>query len=520
MSIGTISRPFNQTIQAILPFLKRQTKFSFIVLSILCLLAAKVYRYFAVPKHLKQFPKFGVFSMLCSFMSLESVYERNQKYIMPFLQQGHPLYIMKLPFEWSMIVISPDLAKVILMKTDAFPKSHEFLDRLGKNNIFVKFLGTKNIAITNGDVWKKQRRLMNPVFHRAMPIQTFGKVMPRLFERIDEKPLKSPMAMLVKRFTLDVLGLAIFAYDFNALLGDPEGWTETYEMIMNYLFDPWMSVLSTFEPVLQMMPSRRKSAQAVDKLNNMILALAKDRRKEISQGKIVHTPDQEKDLLTLLIEVGMEEGIDMTDGELRENLCAFFLAGHDTTGNALTCCLYNLAKNEHVQDKLRKEIISVMGDTDEDRVPTMEDLKQMPYLNRVIKENLRHCGPTDRVLDRVANEDIVVQGITIPKGTTLNIDVISIHMNPRYWRNPEKFIPERFEKHACPPTMAYMPFGQGPHQCIGMNFSLIEQKVFLTMLIKRYSVKIPKDSIHAEKIMFDNPSNFAPADLDMNFHLR
>ncbi|OBZ81926.1 hypothetical protein A0J61_10026 [Choanephora cucurbitarum] len=321
-------------------------------------------------------------------------------------------------------------------------------------------MGANNVATTNGDVWKRQRKLINPVFHRAMPVKTFGRVMPRLFDRIDENPLKSPMAVLVKSFTLDVLGLAIFAFDFKSLLGDPEGWTKTYETIMDHLFDPWMTIFAKIEPILQaVIPSRRRSYQAVQKFNGMILALAEKRREEILEGKDVYTPDQEKDLMTLLIQVGMEQGIHTTNEELRENLCAFFLAGHDTTGNALTFCLYNLAKHKHVQDKLRNEIISVMGDTGEDRIPTMDQLKQMPYLNLVIKENLRHCGPTDRLMDRVANKDIVLNGITIPKGTTLNVDVTSIHMNPEYWQDPEKFMPERFEDHANPSTIAYLPFG-------------------------------------------------------------
>jgi len=144
-----------------------------------------------------------------------------------------------------------------------------------------------------------------------------------------------------------------------------------------------------------------------------------------------------------------------------------------------------------------------------DNVPTLEDLKKMEYLDLVIKEvgvyshanchvspnplqNLRRSGPVDRIVSRDATEDFIIGGTLIPKGTQVNIDIGSLHFNPKLWHNPEEFIPERFApggEHDSHEGFAYLPFGHGARQCIGMNFSVIEQKVVIAMLGKLHVSK-------------------------------
>ncbi|CEG64279.1 hypothetical protein RMATCC62417_01282 [Rhizopus microsporus] len=213
----------------------------------------------------------------------------------------------------------------------------------------------------------------------------------------------------------------------------------------------------------------------------------------------------------------------LTEEQLRHNIAVIFLAGHETTANTLAFCLYNLAKYKHVQDKLRKEVIEILGNEPVDVTPTLEELKRMEYLNMVIKENLRLNGPADTVLPREAAEDVTLAGTFIPKGTLLNLDIGSIHRDPRVWKNPEEFIPERFGpngEQGDHTGFTWIPFSSGSRQCIGMNFSLAEQRIFLAMTLKKYEIEIPKDSIHSDHLVFDQVRTRSPANLELTFKRR
>jgi cytochrome P450 len=165
------------------------------------------------------------------------------------------------------------------------------------------------------------------------------------------------------------------------------------------------------------------------------------------------------------------------------------LAGHDTTANALSFALYYLAENPEIQQRAREEAISVLGDNHEDIIPTVEDTKQMEYINQIMKETLRMNGPASTVVTRVSTEDSELAGSFIPKGTLLNVNIFDTHHSAKNWSDPLTFDPDRFatdrdEKKNSVQGSNWVPFGGGARQCIGMNFSLNEQRVMLSMLCK------------------------------------
>ncbi|KAG1444186.1 hypothetical protein G6F55_012411 [Rhizopus delemar] len=207
------------------------------------------------------------------------------------------------------------------------------------------------------------------------------------------------------------------------------------------------------------------------------------------QSLINNKPDNEKDLVTLMLEAGMQEDVSITNEELRHNMAALFLAGHASTSSAVSFCLYHLAKNKRVQQKLREEIINILGNGDMDIVPSLEELKQMKYMNMVIKENLRLNMVLDLLLPRKTAEDIFLAGTFIPKDTNIAVDVGALQRDPRSWKDPDEFVPERFEddgEQNSHEGLTWVPFSNGTRQCIGMNFSLMEQRLTLTMLSKTY----------------------------------
>lgn len=167
----------------------------------------------------------------------------------------------------------------------------------------------------------------------------------------------------------------------------------------------------------------------------------------------------------------------------------YTLAGHDTTANALSFAIHALARDPDLQQKAREEAISVLGDAPEDVYPTAEDIKQLHFINRVIKENLRFSGPATTGTPRRTVQDTEVAGYYVPKGTPVVVNIYDLHHNPTLWNDPEKFDPSRFvdggeADQKAGGGIAYAPFFHGQRMCIGMRFSLDEQRVMLSCLRK------------------------------------
>lgn len=141
-----------------------------------------------------------------------------------------------------------------------------------------------------------------------------------------------------------------------------------------------------------------------------------------------------------------------------------------------------------MQQKAREEVIKILGDAPMDVLPTIEDTKNMTYINMVIKETLRINGPAVRVLTRITNQDTELSGTFIPKGTQLTVNIFDIQHTEEYWKNASIFDPERFSDDGTNEgSSTWLPFGNGARMCIGMNFSMCEQRVILSMLCKLYA---------------------------------
>jgi len=175
----------------------------------------------------------------------------------------------------------------------------------------------------------------------------------------------------------------------------------------------------------------------------------------------------------------------------------FFLAGHETTATALTWACICLGAYPEIQEKIYREIVEKLG---KDKVPTFDDLSKLEYLECFINENLRLNPPVGLLPTRRATEDIRYKedsiNQVIPKDAIIGIFFRAIHTHPDHWENPEKFDPDRFlpDNRKGRHHFAFMPFSLGPRQCIGNNFSLVEQRLFLTRLLQKFEVKLAKHS--------------------------
>ncbi|KAL9649888.1 hypothetical protein ABK040_011361 [Willaertia magna] len=185
--------------------------------------------------------------------------------------------------------------------------------------------------------------------------------------------------------------------------------------------------------------------------------------------------------------------------ELRDNIILFFIAGHETTANALSSALFCLAKYPDVQEKLVKEIdqISIDKSKDRDTLPSWDVLNnQLPYLKAFINEVLRFYPPVSQVVPRVTTKDTELCGYHIPKGTLISPNLYASVMGD-HWGDPQEFRPERWlERSKLPSLTSYVPFGGGKHICIGNKFSLCEQTIFLYSLLRRFKVEFPQGIKH------------------------
>jgi len=282
------------------------------------------------------------------------------------------------------------------------------------------------------------------------------------------------------------------------------------------------------------LPKRDKIHRNMDKLSKLFEEIIQKKKLVIQQKgyEPIGDEDNEKDLLTMMIEANETEKFEvLSDQELRDNLAAFFVAGLDTTANAISSIVYFLAVHKDIQQKAREEAIAILGDAPEDVIPNIEQTKQFKFIDQIMKESLRLFTPVTSMVPRKTTKDVDLGPYYIPKGSIVNVDIYAIHHNPNNWVNPELFDPERFAEGGENEVRAgndnsasyfWIPFSGGGRQCIGMNFSLVEQRVVLSMLLRKYEWSLPADSVHKDGIKL-NPKfvlALSPLNLIVNFHPR
>ncbi|OZJ04259.1 hypothetical protein BZG36_02468 [Bifiguratus adelaidae] len=432
--------------------------------------------------------------------------ERRRKEVIPLLAKGEPAYFSSERGVYTLYVAEPKMARTILMRTGTFP--HDMLGAMPKGSIFDKLVGTPSIVNSNGHIWKTHRKIASPAFRKSMPLQLFGKATLELFEEFKKANYKVDSSDYMERFTLDVIGRAAFDMTLN---------------VMMTVFNAINLATAKFDPLLYRLSAKRRQAHAdLDTfLSTIDDVIAKKRATLSSDIARSDEEDAEKDLLTMILEANNDEGDDgqkLTDEEVKSNIITFFVAGHETTSNALNFAMYHLSQNPtwsklHPTGRIfktkqeQKMTIAIMGDEPRDIIPTNEQLQKLRYINQNIQEVLRLDPSALATTSRETLEDTEVGGRVITKGTKVTLDVWSLHHNPCVWEDPERFNPDRFAPEGefeKLDNFAYLPFSHGSRQCIGMNFSLAEQRVFLLMFLRKFEVKLAPNNIHKDGLIYND----------------
>ncbi|MFI9402230.1 cytochrome P450 [Nocardia sp. NPDC052316] len=380
---------------------------------------------------------------------------------------------------------------------------------VGRQSNYVKTLNAKvaamalgNGLLTNeGDAWTRQRRIMQPLFARRQ-LDRFAEYMitaaDRSLRRWETRPDGDQLdvSVAMNALTLDVTAPALFGSDLS------EDAAHVHEALVEILrcVGKAMTSLLTWLPArlpgvtpdmaLRLQAPRwRKLDAAVAVLDDVVARLIRERQ--------ANPQDDRHDLLGLLLDARDEKGAAaMSPRQVRDELVTFLLVGHDTTAYSLAWTLMLLSNNPEARERLIAEVDTVLGD----RRPTPADLDELPWTSAVIEEAMR-LYPPSWLIERQAAADDVLGGYAIPAGATVYVASYLLHHDPKSWPNPEGFDPRRFlpenKQFVYPATgagspkprsrYAYLPFGAGHRQCIGLGFARIQAKLILAMLTQNYT---------------------------------
>ena len=327
----------------------------------------------------------------------------------------------------------------------------------------------------------RQRRLAQPAFHRAR-IHGYGEVIAQATAKTTAtwrdgsvSDIHADMLLLALR----IVGRTLFSLDFEA---DVEPIAEAVDAFQTFLFLAFLPVPHLLQRLP--LPSMRRIRRGREHMDKLIFKVIAERRAD---------PTDRGDLLSMLLasedtEDGSGAVTRMSDTQVRDECLTVLLAGHETTANALSFILWQLAANPEVQERLAEEATRVLGG----RLPTADDYPNLPYAEQCVAEGLRLYPPV-WVTSRMASEAYEYRGLTIAKGTFLLAPQIAVQRDPRFWPEPERFDPGRFTKEAKAgrPKLAFFPFGAGSRQCIGEGLAWMEGVLALAVMAQDWRLVLP-----------------------------
>ncbi|EHH52027.1 hypothetical protein EGM_12391 [Macaca fascicularis] len=330
------------------------------------------------------------------------------------------------------------------------------------------------ITVAEDEEWKRIRSLLSPTF-------TSGK-------------------LVFGAYSMDVITSTSFGVNVDSLNNPQDPFVENTKKLLRFnTLDPFFLSIKIFPfltPIFE--------ALNITVFPRKVTSFLRKSVKRIKEGRLKETQKRRVDFLQLMIDSQNSKDTEshkvLSDLELMAQSIMFIFAGYETTSSVLSFIIYELATHPDVQQKLQKEIDTVLPNK---APPTYDTMLQMEYLDMVVNETLR-LFPVAMRLERVCKKDVEINGISIPKGVVVMIPSYVLHHDPKYWTEPEKFLPERFSKKNKDniDPYIYTPFGNGPRNCIGMRFALMNMKLALIRVLQNFSFKPCKETQIPLKLSF------------------
>ena len=382
----------------------------------------------------------------------------------------------------------PDLAEdVLVQQADRFVKVYDPRRPVG----LALVLGN-GLVTSSGEVWKRHRRIIQPVFHRSRMAAMADRMAQVGEQRIagwaghEGQPVDIATEMM--QLALEVISQTMFT---TSMAQHIEHISRALRVSLKYAFDSFHNplCLPSWVPTAR----NREFRSVMQFMDNLIYGLLGERRR---------TGATHGDLLDLLLQARDEEtGAGLTDQELRDEALTIFAAGHETTANALAWTWYLLATHSEAKARFHEEVDKVL----QGRTPTADDLQHLPYTRAIFDESLRLYPPAPAV-QRKAETDTTVGGLSLPEGALVLVGTYNLHRHPSFWTNPEQFLPERWLDGERPASRyAYLPFGAGPRACVGIHFASVEGPLLLALIGRRYDLQLAQENVEPELMVTLRP---------------
>ncbi|APS38407.1 MULTISPECIES: cytochrome P450 [Salegentibacter] len=354
----------------------------------------------------------------------------------------------------------------------------------------VKYVG-KGLLTSEGEHWKKQRKLIQPAFHKKQLANLLDSIKQAILleykkitvnEELDIFPIYNDLAF--QTVVKSLFSSAANQEEINRLQYITE---ETQKMLVKELRQPylgwWFKASGKIDSYLKLTAEAR----------NILRKIVQERRE---------SNEKYDDLLDMLLEAKYDDGNFMDEEQLIDEILILFTAGHETTSNSLTFTAQLLALNPEWQEKIYEEISSLKE----------QDLDLMSYVikcqitQQVIEESMRLYPPA-YFIDRVNLEEDEFEGKYFQPGSNLLFSIHEVHRHPDLWEDPDAFKPERFAEGGRKYSSQYFPFGAGPRKCIGNNFAMFEMIIAVTELVSQYKIVPGFDEIDIKPLITLKPKN-------------
>lgn len=356
-----------------------------------------------------------------------------------------------------------------------------------------KTLLGNGLLTSEGSFHLRQRRMMQPAFHReriaeyARVMSVFADEMAAQWSDGETRDISHEMM----RLTLRIVAKTLFDADVTREADEVGRSLTTIVDMFNMLLLPFSEVLEKLP-----FPHSIRLRRARKTLDSIVYKIIDERRRDRTDHG---------DLLSMLLAARDEDdGGQMTDEQVRDEALTLFLAGHETTANALTWTWYLLSQNPDAEKKLHEELGRVVGD----RVPLMEDIPALRYTESVLAESMRLFPPAWAV-GRMATESVDIGGYDITAGSTVLVSQYIIHRDKRFWDDAERFVPERWQTQSIKEAgqkNIYFPFGGGIRRCIGESFAWAEGILLIAAIARRWSLSLePTQSVAVKPLITLRP---------------
>ncbi|KAI7996087.1 hypothetical protein LOK49_LG10G01566 [Camellia lanceoleosa] len=412
-----------------------------------------------------------------------------------WMKEYGPIYRLAAGPRNFVVVSDPAIAKHVLRNYGKYAK--------GLVAEVSEFLFGSGFAIAEGQLWTVRRRAVVPSLHKTylsvIVDRVFCKCAERLVEKLKTNALNGSAVNMEENFsqlTLDVIGLALFNYNFDSLTTDSPVIDAVYTALKEAearstdLLPYWK-----INALCKIIPRQIKAENAVTLIRKTVEELI-NKCKEIveSEGERINEEEYVNETDPSILRFLLASREEVSSIQLRDDLLSMLVAGHETTGSVLTWTVYLLSKDPSSLSKAQEEVDRVL----QGRPPTYEDIKNLKFLTRCINESLRLYPHPPVLLRRAQVADVLPGNYKVNPGQDIMISVYNIHHSPQVWDRAEEFVPERFDLDGPMPNetntdFRFIPFSGGPRKCIGDQFALLEAIVALAIFVQHMDFELVPD---------------------------